>query len=99
MKWIHSRSYADDKGDAYRIINGVDSFGNVCGRKNTHPDGAVNNTNLNMEDFPHVYLTDPTNSTAPTICVSACPYHETSNFTSDVDACTSCTSTRARICP
>jgi hypothetical protein len=87
----HIISYADDKGDAYRIINGVDSFGNVCGRSNSYTDGVnVNNTNLNMEDRSYLYYADPTNATAPRVCVPECPYHESTVFSSTINACTGC---------
>ena len=64
--------YATEKGDIYRLLNGVDSFGNVCGRKNDDGPTVLSlNQHIDMSDYPHLYYTDPADSSAPAVCVSA----------------------------
>mmetsp|Transcript_2688 Transcript_2688/g.6454 ORF Transcript_2688/g.6454 Transcript_2688/m.6454 type:complete len:723 (-) Transcript_2688:450-2618(-) len=91
--WFALIIYGYGKGDPYLLLNGVDSFGNICGRPNTDPAGAVNNTNLNMEEFPFVYYAEPTSQEGPAVCVAKCPFYENDDFSTDIMACTGCTNT------
>lgn len=81
--------YAGERGDVYRMIYGVDSFGNVCGVDNS--GDPINNTNLDLRSFKYLYYADPTDGDAPAICVEKCPYYESSTFTADINGCSQCT--------
>lgn len=81
----------------YRLLNGVDSFGNVCGRKND--DGPkINNTNINMQNFGKLYFADPTDDNAPKICVPECPYEKNNPFGNTLSACTGCEQSYQIVC-
>lgn len=70
-------AYVADLGDPYILLNGVDSFGNVCGKNNDvdRYDGNLYgaNTKLDMTDFSNLYYVDPTDSNAAAVCVRTCP--------------------------
>ena len=60
------------QGKQLRLIHGHDSFGNLCGEKNTP---AINNSNsgLDLTDRPYLYYFDPADEYALQLCVAACP--------------------------
>eukprot|EP00043_Microstomoeca_roanoka_P009018 m.86177 g.86177 ORF g.86177 m.86177 type:complete len:643 (+) comp14455_c0_seq3:239-2167(+) len=66
-------------GDPLRIVNGYDSFGNICGVDNRGitVQGAEGHPNvgLDMRDYRYLYYVDPTAASGPytTVCVSSCP--------------------------
>uniref|UniRef100_F1KTR1 Choline transporter-like protein n=1 Tax=Ascaris suum TaxID=6253 RepID=F1KTR1_ASCSU len=76
-------AFAILRGDAFRIVNGVDSFGNTCGRKNMPLVLSANSTTdpvffplsgQDMTDKKFLFPLDirhPFNSTW--ICVNVCP--------------------------
>jgi solute carrier family 44 protein 1 (choline transporter-like protein) len=65
-------------GNPKRLINGMDSFGNVCGTTN-EKFGSLNFSGIDMTDKPYVFFLDPKNPHRSTaICVNACP-QETMN--------------------
>ena len=43
-----------------------------------------------MENFGFVYNVEPTDDSAPALCVPACPYHNSVTFTNTLSACTGC---------
>jgi solute carrier family 44 protein 1 (choline transporter-like protein) len=63
---------AIDKGDPHRLIYGVDSWGNVCGKDNVQRI-ANNNSGLDLSDHKYLYYHNPGASTALKLCVTACP--------------------------
>lgn len=64
-------------GDPYRLLNGVDSFGNVCGRKNEILATSFNftspNQGLDMTNQAYVLNMDPLDFNSIKLCVEACP--------------------------
>ena len=53
--WIGVVAFSMVNGDPYRAINGVDSFGNVCGRSNDDEFAPQGNYFLDMQPFPFLY--------------------------------------------
>eukprot|EP01147_Barroeca_monosierra_P009697 gene9697-1906_t len=78
---------AFSEGNPVRMLNGYDSFGNICGRKND-PVISSNNSGLDMINRPFVFFYNPSNSDALRLCVSSCPTN-----TTDFDASEYCVST------
>lgn len=67
-------SFALVLGDPRRLVNGCDSFGNVCGARNT-PMGSLAFSGLDASEKPYLFyldLTDPPRSLK--ICVKHCPF-------------------------
>ncbi|XP_050024903.1 choline transporter-like 1 [Dermacentor andersoni] len=67
-------SFALALGDPRRLVNGCDSFGNVCGARNA-PMGRLAFSGMDLTDRPYLFyldLADPRNSLK--ICVSHCPF-------------------------
>jgi len=64
-------------GDPYRLMNGIDSFGNVCGRTNKNLSASANysgpNQGLDMTNQGFVLIANPLNLDSVKLCVSACP--------------------------
>lgn len=75
-------AFALVNGDAYRVINGVDSFGNTCGRRNT-PVVIFKNSSFDerfplsgqdMTSKPFLFPLDASHPmTSAWICVENCP--------------------------
>lgn len=66
-------------GNPNRIINGYDSFGNICGQKNKRISG-IPWSGMDQTDCPYVFHMDPTNvSFTMKICVSKCADRELKN--------------------
>lgn len=63
-------------GDPNRLINGYDSFGNVCGEKND-PVISSANSGLDMTDRKFVFFYNIGNGDALRLCVSSCPFNAT----------------------
>ncbi|XP_067119262.1 choline transporter-like 1 [Centruroides vittatus] len=60
-------------GNPFRLIYGLDSFGNVCGLRNEQM-GSLSLSGLNMTDRPYVfYLNMADISNSMKICVKKCP--------------------------
>lgn len=88
--WLAIVGVAVQKGDPYRVLRGIDSFGNVCGRKNDeHPNNG--NYYVNMEAHRFLYWTDPTDTLAPRVCVQQCPY-DGQRSKDTLEACSDCAS-------
>lgn len=69
-------------GHPNRLINGYDSFGNICGQKNKKIDG-ISYSGMDMRDSPYVFHMNPVNvSYTMKICVKRCA---DKNLTSDGD--------------
>lgn len=67
-------SFALALGDPRRLVNGCDSFGNVCGARNA-PMGRLAFSGMDATDRPYLFyldLADPRSSLK--ICVSRCPF-------------------------
>jgi len=63
-------------GDPYRLLNGVDSFGNTCGRVNknlTTANYTGPNQGLDLTGFGFLMIYSPLNLKSIQVCVSACP--------------------------
>lgn len=70
-------------GDPLRLVYGTDSFGNVCGRKNSHMD-RVSYSGLDLRNQKYVFFMDGNNlKKGLKICVSTCP-NETMNSMADI---------------
>lgn len=95
--------YGVKAGDPYRLLNGVDSFGNTCGRDNTgkvsvSADFNGSNHGLNLESQGYLLIFDATKAVSGEslqLCVAACPENGTSllSLSSDnsvTDASTYC---------
>ncbi|XP_073213100.1 choline transporter-like protein 3 isoform X3 [Lepidochelys kempii] len=74
--------YAVTAGSAERLVYGYDSYGNICGRKNTHIEGAPL-SGQDMTNKKHVFFLNSCgleiknlkiNSIA--LCVSSCPQEQ-----------------------
>lgn len=53
--------FAFTLGDPWRIVNGYDSFGNTCGKKNVQPEGVTSvHSGLDLTDYPYLIYFDPT---------------------------------------
>ena len=59
---IYVTIHAYTQGDTDRIYRGVDSKGNICGKKDT-----------DTEDLPYVYFFNPSDVYLYRICVDECP--------------------------
>uniref|UniRef100_A0A6G1RGA5 Solute carrier family 44 member 3 n=1 Tax=Hypotaenidia okinawae TaxID=2861861 RepID=A0A6G1RGA5_9GRUI len=71
--------YAVMAGAAERLVLGYDSFGNVCGRKNTPVKGAPL-SGQDMTNKKYVFFLNPCSlemqsfkSSSLSLCVSSCP--------------------------
>ena len=53
--WIGVVAFSISKGDPWRALNGVDSFGNVCGRASFDNNERDGNYFLDMVDYPYLY--------------------------------------------
>eukprot|EP00041_Stephanoeca_diplocostata_P023897 m.596274 g.596274 ORF g.596274 m.596274 type:complete len:156 (-) comp22408_c0_seq6:2004-2471(-) len=80
-----------DNGEPLRLVNGADSFGNICGVKN---DKRINSpySGIDMTGFDHMYFTlNGTDAQSAdfgvTLCLKECPT-EFAICSSDTDACT-----------
>ncbi|XP_050304964.1 choline transporter-like 1 [Anthonomus grandis grandis] len=61
-------------GNPLRIINGYDSFGNICGTKNNKPMGNFTWSGLDTSDKPYLLFYDIKNlKDSLKICVKSCP--------------------------
>jgi len=61
-------------GDPLRLIYGVDSFGNVCGRKNFRTDDRLVYSGIDMTDRPYVFFLNLNDlKSSLSICVKMCP--------------------------
>ena len=67
--WIGAVAYSMVRGDPWRALNGVDSFGNVCGRGSHENREAVGNYFLNMELYPYLYCETETACSALSHCL------------------------------
>ncbi|XP_030135057.4 choline transporter-like protein 3 isoform X2 [Taeniopygia guttata] len=74
--------YAVVAGAAERLVLGYDSFGNICGRKNTPVEGA-NLSGLDMTNKKYVFFLNSCSLEIQSIkvsslslCVSSCPQHQ-----------------------
>lgn len=69
-------------GNPSRLIQGYDSFGNICGQRNKKIDG-ISWSGMNMQSKPYVFHMNPLNvSYTMKICVSQCADR---NFSGDGD--------------
>jgi hypothetical protein len=73
------------------VLNGVDSFGNVCGQNNGDKGDTTGNYFLDLENYQHLYWTDPTDVGAPRLCVSECPFERGLSSTDMIESCSDCT--------
>lgn len=67
-------SFALVLGDPRRLVNGCDSFGNVCGARNA-PMGSLAFSGLDASEKPYLFyldLSDPRRSLK--ICIKQCPF-------------------------
>uniref|UniRef100_A0A8C3TUL2 Choline transporter-like protein n=1 Tax=Catharus ustulatus TaxID=91951 RepID=A0A8C3TUL2_CATUS len=74
--------YSVVAGAAGRLVLGYDSFGNICGRKNTPVEGA-NLSGLDMTNKKYVFFlnscsleTQSLKSSSLSLCVSSCPQQQ-----------------------
>ncbi|XP_038000541.1 choline transporter-like protein 3 isoform X3 [Motacilla alba alba] len=78
--------YAVVAGAAERLVLGYDSFGNICGRKNTPVEGA-NLSGLDMTNKKYVFFlnscsleTESLKINSLSLCVSSCPQQQLNSF-------------------
>lgn len=70
------------EGNPNRLIQGYDSFGNICGQKNKHISG-VSWSGMDMTDNPYVFHMNPMNTSySLKVCVPKCADR---NLTNDGD--------------
>ncbi|XP_029460524.1 choline transporter-like protein 1 [Rhinatrema bivittatum] len=69
-------------GAASRLVSGYDSYGNICGQKNTKVEGIIN-SGLDHTNRKYVFFLDPCHIDlvqqkikSLALCVSACPRQE-----------------------
>nr|XP_033774324.1 choline transporter-like protein 1 isoform X3 [Geotrypetes seraphini] len=74
-------------GAASRLVLGYDSYGNICGQKNTKIEGNIN-SGLDHTNHKYVFFLDPCNIDlvhqkikSIALCVSACPKEELKTLT------------------
>lgn len=71
--FIAIAAFAFFVGDPLRLVQGTDSFGNVCGRKNI-PIDRIPYSGMDLRDKRYVFFMDANNpKQGLKICVSACP--------------------------
>lgn len=69
-------SFALVLGDPRRLVNGCDSFGNVCGARNT-PMGSLTFSGLDASDRPYLFYLDLADThRSLKICVKQCPFRQ-----------------------